>query len=54
MRADSITVRLATGVRAAVPNVPLDLGVKLLDFNSVERCLVLSFDSRYDIILGMA
>ncbi|CAI5739863.1 unnamed protein product [Peronospora farinosa] len=51
---DSITVRLATGVRVTVPKVPLNLGVKLLDFNSVERYLVLDLDSRYDLILGMA
>jgi len=32
----------------------VNLGVKFLDFNSVERCLVLDLDSRYDLILGMA
>ena len=51
---DSITVRLATNVRVTVPKAPLNLGVKLLDFNSVKRCLVLSLDSRCDLILGMA
>ena len=51
---DSITVRLATGARVTVPKVPLNLGLKFLDFNSVERCLVLDLDSRYDHILGMA
>ena len=51
---DSITVRLATGARVTVPKVPLNLGLKFLDFNSVERCLVLDLDSRYDLILGMA
>ena len=35
---DSITVRLATGARVTVPKVPLNLGLKLLDFNSFERC----------------
>ena len=25
-----------------------------MDFNSIERCLVLDLDSRYDLILGMA
>ncbi|POM69898.1 Reverse transcriptase, partial [Phytophthora palmivora] len=34
--------------------VPLDLGVKFLDFDGRERCLVLDLDSRYDLILGMA
>ena len=28
--------------------------MKFLDFDSVERCLVLDLDSRYDLILGMA
>ena len=37
----SITVRLATGARVTVPKVPFNLGLKFLDFNSVERCLVL-------------
>ncbi|KAJ8524108.1 hypothetical protein ON010_g17010 [Phytophthora cinnamomi] len=32
----------------------MDLGVKFLDFDSSERCLVLDLDSRYDLILGMA
>ena len=51
---DVITVRLATGARVTVPNVPLNLGVKSLDFDSIGRCLVLDLDSRYDLILGMA
>ncbi|POM79687.1 LOW QUALITY PROTEIN: Hypothetical protein PHPALM_2580 [Phytophthora palmivora] len=51
---DVVTVRLATGTRVTVPKVPLDLGVKFLDFDSRERCLVLDLDSRYDLILGMA
>ena len=51
---DSINVRLATGSRFTVPKVPLNLGVKFLDFYSTERCLVLNLDSRYDRILGMA
>ena len=38
----------------AIPKVPLKLGMKFLDFDSVERCLVLDLDSRYDLILGMA
>ena len=37
-----------------VPKVPLNLGVKFLDFDSIERRLVLNLDSRYDLILGMA
>ncbi|KAK1936742.1 hypothetical protein P3T76_010177 [Phytophthora citrophthora] len=32
----------------------MDLRLKFLDFDSVERCLVLDLDSRYDLILGMA
>ncbi|GMF55660.1 unnamed protein product [Phytophthora fragariaefolia] len=51
---DIVTVRLATGTRVTVPKVPVDLGVKFLDFDSVERCLVLDLDARYDLILGMA
>ena len=51
---DSITVRLATCSRLTVPKVPLNLGVKVLDFESTERCLVLGLASRYDLILGMA
>ena len=51
---DVITVRLATGTRVTVPKVPLNLGIKFLDFDSIERCLVLDLDSRYDLILGMA
>ena len=51
---DSITVRLETGSRVTVPKVPLNLGVKFMDFDSIERCLVLDLDSRYDLILGMA
>ena len=51
---DSITVRLATGSRVTVPKVPLNLGIKFFDFDSIERCLVLDLDSRYDLILGMA
>ena len=50
---DSITVRQATGARFFVAKVPLSLGVKYLDFDSIERCLVLDLDSRYDLILGM-
>jgi hypothetical protein len=37
-----------------VPKVAVNLGVKLADFDSVERCLVIDLDSRYDLILGMA
>ena len=51
---DSITVRLATGSHVTVPKVPLNLGIKFLDFDSIERCLVLDLDSRYGLILGMA
>ncbi|GMF60327.1 unnamed protein product [Phytophthora fragariaefolia] len=51
---DIVTVRLATGTRVTVPKVPMDLGVKFLDFDGVERSLVLGLDARYDLILGMA
>ncbi|GMF54737.1 unnamed protein product [Phytophthora fragariaefolia] len=51
---DTVTVRLAAGARVTVPKVPVDLGVKFLDFDSVERCLVLDLDAGYDLILGMA
>jgi hypothetical protein len=51
---DAITVRLATGTRVTVPKVAVNLGVKFLDFDSVERCLVIDLDSRYDLIVGMA
>ena len=37
-----------------MPKVPVNLGIKFMDFDSVERCLVLDLDSRYDLILGMA
>jgi hypothetical protein len=37
-----------------VPKVAVNLGVKFLDFDSVERCLDLDLDSRYGLILGMA
>ena len=50
---DVITVRLATGARVTVPKVSLNLGAKVLDFNSIEGCLGLDLDSRYDLILGM-
>ncbi|KAG2827931.1 hypothetical protein PC114_g9596 [Phytophthora cactorum] len=51
---DTISVRLVTGTLVTVSKVSVDLGVKFLDFDSVERCLVLYLDSRYDLILGMA
>ena len=49
-----ITVCLATGALVTAPKVPVNLGKKFLDFDSIERCLVLDLDSRYDLILGMA
>ncbi|KAG2760895.1 hypothetical protein PC116_g23120 [Phytophthora cactorum] len=51
---DTISVRLATGTLVTVSKVSVNLGVKFLDFDSVERCLVLDLNSRYDLILGMA
>ncbi|OWZ14113.1 hypothetical protein PHMEG_00012447, partial [Phytophthora megakarya] len=41
-------------VRVTEPKVPLDLGVKFLDFDSTEHCLILDLDQRYDLILSMA
>ena len=32
----------------------MNLGIKFLDFDSIERCLVLDLNSRYDLILGIA
>ena len=32
----------------------MNLGVMFMDFYSIERCLVLDLDARYDLILGMA
>ena len=49
-----ITVRLATGTLVTAPKVPVNLGVKFFDFDSIESCLVLDLDSRYDLILNMA
>ena len=37
---DVITVRLATEARVTVHKVPLNLGVKFVDFESIKRCLV--------------
>ena len=45
---------MATGTRVPVPKVVIDLGVKFLDFDCVERCLVLDLDTTYDLIMGMA
>ena len=43
-----------TGSCVTVPKVPLNLGGKFLIFDSIERCLILDFDSRYDLIPGMS
>ena len=43
---DVITERIATGARVTVPKAPLRLGLMVLDFDSIERCLVLDLDSR--------
>ena len=51
---DTIIVRFATGTLVTAPKVSVNLGVKFLDFDSIERCLVLDLDSRYDLILGTA
>ena len=49
-----ITVHLVKETLVTAPKVPVNLGVKFFDSNSIERCLVLDLDSRYDLILGMA
>ena len=50
---DVITDASSDWTRFTVPKVPLSLGVKFLDFDSIKRCLVLYSDSRNDLILGM-
>ena len=37
-----------------MPEIPLNLGVKFLDFDSTNRCLVLDLDPRYNLIPGVA
>ena len=54
LKGDTGNVRLATGTLVTAPKVSVNLGVKCFDFDSIERCLVLSLDSRYDLILRMA
>ena len=49
-----ISVRLANVSDVTVPKVPLSLGVKFLDFDSIGWGLVLDLDSIYDLILGTA
>ena len=51
---DTITVRLATGKRVTVPKVPVNLGIKFMNFDSIERSLSLNLDAVYDLILGLA
>ena len=51
---DTITVRLATGTLVTAIKVPVNFGVKFLDSDNIERCLVLDLNLRYDLILGMA
>ena len=46
-------MQLATGVRVTVPKVVLSSGVKFMDSDSIERCLFLDLNSRYDLIFGM-
>ena len=53
LEGDVITVSLATGTRVTVPKVSLKLGLKVLDFDSIERILVQDLDSRYDLIFCM-
>lgn len=51
---DSISVRLAIGPRVTVSKIPLNLGVRILELDSIELCPVLDLDSRYDLTLGIA
>ena len=53
-KGDTITVRLVTGALVTASKASVNLGVKLFDFDSIERLLVPDLDSRYDRILGMA
>ena len=46
-------MHLATGARVTIFRVQFNVGVKVLDFDNIEHCLVLDLDSRYDLILGM-
>ena len=50
---DSITVRLATGVRVTVPKGPFNLGLKFVDFNSVERTLLTRDMILFSVYLGL-
>ena len=43
-----------TGTLVTTAKAPVNLGVKFFSFDSIEHCLVLDLDSRYDLILGMA
>ncbi|KAI9998804.1 hypothetical protein PInf_003395 [Phytophthora infestans] len=48
----SVSVRLADGNVVTVPNIQVDLAVKVEDFDSLERLTVLNMNL-YDMILGM-
>ncbi|GMF19382.1 unnamed protein product [Phytophthora fragariaefolia] len=47
------SVRLATVSIVSTRKVTIPLSVKLANFNSVEPCIVLGMDDRYDLILGI-
>ncbi|GMF52196.1 unnamed protein product [Phytophthora fragariaefolia] len=49
----NVSVRLATGSIVSTRKVTIPLSVKFDDFNSIEPCIVLDMDDRYDLILGM-
>jgi hypothetical protein len=51
---DRIAVRLATGKVVETQRVEVDLRLRFLDFDSVERFIALDLDERYDLILGMS
>ena len=53
-KGDTITVRLATDTLVTAPKVPMNLGVKFFDFDSIKLCSVLDLDSICNLILGMA
>ncbi|GMF62099.1 unnamed protein product [Phytophthora fragariaefolia] len=49
----NVSVRLATGSIVCTRKVTIPLNAKFDDFDSVEPCIVLDMDDRYDLILGM-
>ena len=52
-KGDTISVRLATRT-LVTESKSVNLREKVFDFDSIERCQVLIFDSKYVIILGLS